>query len=382
MLAKNGNVRVVLKFALAGAAVIAVAYLALNYARATALVATVARGAAVDIVTGSVVVHADGDLFELKSPLAGRVAWCEPLDPRNAGFKKGDDLLRLDSEDLKREIKQAEDDFNATVEKAKIKNEKDPALQLAKKNLENAQRLYERGDKSKEEFEAAKRGLDSVTTNLALADFDTKQAKIQFDVAQEARRRKLELMTVHAPFDGKVQAGFVRPTALIGEGAVVATIYSNARLVVAKVSEDNFSKIKVGQLAKVRLLTLGSAEFDAKVTEILPFADADTQRYTVYLEVALPSEKLVPNSTGEVTITVGEHPDQLLIPRGALFGGLDGNYVFVVNGGRVERRKVTTGFVGLNKAEVRAGLTVGELVIVGNLEDFREGQRVRVTAAE
>lgn len=378
MLAKNGNIRVVVKLVLALAVVAAVAVVSINSFRPTAMVATVRRDTAVDVVTGSVTVHADHDLQELKSELEGRVAWCEPLDPSHE-FKKGDELLKLDSEDLLRGMKEAEDAYNTAVARAKIEHEKDPRLKLAKDALANAQRLFANRELAEEKVKEAQRALESLETTLALADFDTAQKKIAFENGKAASQRLLEKMTVRAPSDGLVQGVMVAPGALIGKGAVVATFYSTARVVVAKVSEDNFSKIQLGQSAKVRLLNLGSKEFDAKVTKILPFADAETQRYTAYLEVKLELKDLIPNSTGEVTISVGEHPNQPMIPRRAL--GL-GNYVLVVKDGRVEKRKVEVGYLGLNFAEVREKLTPGEQVIVDNLEDFRDGQRVRVTVAD
>jgi len=115
---------------------------------------------------------------------------------------------------------------------------------------------------------------------------------------------------------------------------------------------------------------------------VLPFAEAETQRYKVLLEVdptTIAPEKLIPFGTGEVTITVGEHPNQPLIPRRAVFNGRDGTYVWVVKDGRVERRKVTMGFSGLNIAEVTTGLEKGEEVILDAIDQFSDGQRVHPT---
>ena len=380
---KNGKINVVLKLAVVLAVVVAAAWLAFNGFRATAVVATVRRDAAVDIVTGSVVVHADGDLKEVKSEADGRVAWCAALDAGRP-FKQGDELMRLDSEDLQREIKQAESDHTAATERRKIELRNDPRLQLAKKAADEATRVHNRGEISDQEFDKAQRDFENLKTKLELENFDTAQEKLAFENAQAARKRALEKMTVHAPVDGVIEGVNVYPGALISKGATVATYYSTARDVVAKISEDSAGKLAVGQRAKVRLLNYGSKEFDAKVTRILPFADADTQRYTAYLGIdpaTLAPEKLIPFGTGEVTITVGEHPDSPLVPRLALFSGIDGYCVFVVKDGRVERRKVEVGFVGLNLAEVKKFLAPGELVIVSDLEQFRDGQHVRTTLA-
>ena len=112
---KTANNRVVLKTVIALAVLGGAGWLALNRFRATAIVAVVKRDAAVDIVSGSVVVHADGNLKELKSEQKGRVVWCDALDTGRA-FKRGDEVIRLDPTEIERELKKAEDAYNAAAE--------------------------------------------------------------------------------------------------------------------------------------------------------------------------------------------------------------------------------------------------------------------------
>src|SRR5690606_37334579 len=114
--------------------------------------------------------------------------------------------------------------------------------------------------------------------------------------------------------------------------------------------------------------------YPARVDKILPTADPDTQRYSVFLEVEIDPEILVPGITGDVSIVAGEHQNTLIIPRRALFG----NNVFVVTNGRVELRQVQTGFTSLNHVAILDGLSEGELVVVDQLDTFRDGDRVRV----
>jgi len=53
--------------------------------------------------------------------------------------------------------------------------------------------------------------------------------------------------------------------------------------------------------------------------------------------------------------------------------------VWIVRGGRLTRRDVDAGPVSGNLREIRAGLSGGELLLVGGIETPREGQRVRVS---
>jgi multidrug efflux pump subunit AcrA (membrane-fusion protein) len=123
------------------------------------------------------------------------------------------------------------------------------------------------------------------------------------------------------------------------------------------------------------LLTYGSQEFEATVSKLLPTAD-EAQRFEVWLEVKVDDPQMLkPGSTGEVTITVDTHPNQPVIQRRALIGN---DSVFVVENGVVRRRPVKVGYMALNVVEIREGLKDGEQVIVDMLDEFREGQRVKV----
>jgi multidrug efflux pump subunit AcrA (membrane-fusion protein) len=147
-----------------------------------------------------------------------------------------------------------------------------------------------------------------------------------------------------------------------------------ARTVQARISEENFGGIAVGDPATVIFLSFGSAKtFKAKVSKILPTAEAATQRYVVYLAVDIPEEQLKPGMTGEVSILVSVDPWALLAPRRALAG----NKLLVVNDGRVEVRTVKVGYIALNVVQILDGVKEGDLVISDELDQFHPGERVR-----
>jgi len=140
------------------------------------------------------------------------------------------------------------------------------------------------------------------------------------------------------------------------------------------VSEENFSDIKLGQKASVRLLGYGAQQYNATVTKILPSADPETQRYIVHVSVDIERDKLVPGLTGEVSIVTGDREGAIIIPRRALIG----NKVLVVEDGVVALRSVETGYESLNEVEILAGIEEHEYVITDNLDLYREGDRVDI----
>ncbi|MBL9189301.1 MAG: efflux RND transporter periplasmic adaptor subunit [Opitutaceae bacterium] len=371
MPAKKNNGRVL---PVLGAVLVALAaggYLVFRNLQPTAIVKLATRDTAVDAVTGSVSVSADGGIRSLVSEAAGKVIACN-IDPASH-FKKGDVLVRLDTKELERQIAEAKRKYDSDKERADLILRNNPKRKVAAERLEDAERLLRLGSTSEGTVKDLRRVLEAIDTEIKIAEFDDKKADADYKAATEAFELLREKMQIRAPFDGTIEGALTWEGALISAGQPVATIYSRDRVVAAKIGEESFGRVRVGQPARLRLLTYGSRTYEATVSKLLPTAD-EAQRFTVHLDVKVAPEQLNHGSTGEVTITIDSRPDQVMIPRRALF---DGNQAFVVRNGRVERRTLETGYVALNKVEVRKGLTAGEAVILDNLETFHDGQRVR-----
>ncbi len=363
---------VVLKLIVVLVLLSATGYAVFHNLQGTARVKAAGRDTAVDAVTGSVLVHADGGMKPLKSEAAGKVTIAN-IKP-GSRFKKGDILVQLDTTDLDRDIREAKRAYEDARERNRLRREGNVERQVTAEKLDTAKRLLGLGSASQEDVNNLQRALAAIDLNLKLADLDEVKAKNDFEVLSERYKLQRAKMSITAPFDGAIEGSLVIESELIDAGQPVAIIYSSKRVVAAKISEENFGRVRVGQSARLRLLTYGSQNYDAKVSELLPTAD-DAQRFTVYLDVAVDPEQLKPGSTGEVTITLDQRPDQVMIPRRALF---DSNKVLVVQDGRVQRREVEVGYVALNVVEIRKGIDVGEHVILEALETFRDGERVRV----
>lgn len=373
MPAKKNNGSILLKLGLALLVLAGIAAAVFFNVRDTARVKLVNRDDAIDAVTGSVVVEAEGGFKELKCEAAGKVAVAniKPGDP----FKKGDVLVQLDTTELDRQVAETKRKYESDKARAKIQLENNPERKLAEERLATARRMFQLGNASEEDVKGVERALAEIERKLKLTDFDDQKAEADYKVAMEGYELLREKMRVVAPFEGTIHndGAMTWEGALISAGQPVTKVFARKRVVVAKISEESFGKVKLGQPARIRLLTYGSQSFDATVSELLPAAD-DAQRFTVHLEVKADPDQLKPLSTGEVTITVDRRPNQIMILRRSVF---DSNKVWVVKNGRVERRMLEIGFVSLNNVEVRKGLEVGEPVIVDRVEEFREGQRVR-----
>ncbi len=91
---------------------------------------------------------------------------------------------------------------------------------------------------------------------------------------------------------------------------------------------------------------------------------------------------LLPNTTVDVRIQVGERPNVLVVPRGAVY--IDGSkrYVFVVENDRVHRRDIKVGIANPTMIEVLSGLNQGDVVALPGDVSLKENLRIRAVRPE
>lgn len=340
------------------------------YTRPVASVVAVGSGRAVNAVPGSVTVYAEYEM-ELKSEIGGRIIR-SILDP-GLEVRAGDFLAQIDTGDLDLEIERIENEFAAHKARLAVGSSIKLELQTGQEELQNYERLFKLGSTSENQVVQQQRRVRAIEQRLELENVANQERTDTFENTLKVKRRQREKMTIIAPFNGVVSLVHARLGDLIGGNAPIATLISTNRTVEAKISEENFAGLAVGQRASVRFLGYGDKLYEASIAKILPTADPATQRYVIYLDVNLPLDKLVPGLTGEVSIVVGQRDAGAIIPRRALRG----NEVFVVSNGQVELRSVKVGYVALNVAEITEGLSAGESVIVEELDLFRPGMSVR-----
>lgn len=359
------------KLLIALVAAIAIAIAVVLFLRPVAKVAIVKGGTAYKAAPGSVTVQAEYSM-ELKSEQGGRIV-SSVLDP-GKHVAEGTVLVQLDTGDLKLAIEQIETDLDAARKRIAVGSSIALDLESARESFANSERLFKLGTLPQSELDKQRRGVKQIEQKLELEKVANAQQIATLENTLKVKQRQLEKMTIKAPFDGVVSTVLARPGDLIGSGSPIAVLISTSRTVVAMISEENFSGVKVGEKASVRFLPYGAWLYDATVTKILPTADPETQRYVVYLDVKIEPAKLIPGITGEVTIVVGEREAAAIVPRRALFG----DTIYVVNDGRVEQRKVEVGYTSLTAAEILKGVKAGEQVIVEENDKFRDGERVRI----
>jgi RND family efflux transporter MFP subunit len=361
-----------IRLAIALAVVAAVSWIVVLMIRQEAVVVAAKRALAINVVPGSLTVLAERSL-EVRAEVGGRVI--KNRMELSATVKEGGLLAEIDPTDLNLEIEQLRTDYEAAKKRIEIGSGTTFELINAKEQLENADRLFKQGGLTAAELERARRSVQQIEQKIELEAVANQQMLSRFETELKVKERRREKMMIRSPVEGVISSVRTVVGDLIADNTPIATILADTRIIEAKISEENFSGIRVGQKATVRFLGFNDTLYGARVEKILPSADPLTQRYIVHLSVEVDTRLLVPGITGEVNIVIDSREDAVIIPRRAVFG----RNVFVVKDGVVELRTVALGFTSMNEVEILEGVREGERVIVEGIDLFRDGDRVSVT---
>jgi RND family efflux transporter MFP subunit len=346
-------------------------WLAYRQTQPVAVVGPIVRGTAVHAVPANILVTEEFRM-ELKSESGGRII--KSNIQLGSEVKAGDVLFEIDPKDLQLEIERIEADRKATQARIDLGSPIRFEIATAEETVRNNTRLVEQGKLAQVELDRSKRAVEQIKDRLANEEINNQQTLDTFDNTLKLKRRQLEKMNVTAPEDGTVSVIYARTGDLVGGGQMLARLISKARLVQAQISEENFAGIRPGLSANVQLLGYGGKLFSAKVARVLPGADERTKRYTAFLDVEIDQALLVPDLTGEASITIEREENALLAERRAMLG----HAVFVVRDGFARFIPVIIGHSGLKHTQIISGVAEGDLVIVDNPAGFRDGQKVRV----
>ncbi len=280
--------------------------------------------------------------------------------------RKGDLLVTLDK-----------DPFVAALEQAEAALARDKAQsQLSEADLKRSEKLYKQGIVSQEQYD------QSLATSTAA------QATVRADEAAiRTANIQLSYCSVYAPISGVTGAQLVSPGTAVKANDVPVLVVINQVLpiyVTFSVPQQYLEPIK-NAMAHSRLRVEATPPGDsAAESGLLTFVnntvDATTGTIQLMATFPNPDHHLWPGQFGNVSLSLGEQPNVLVVPSEAVQTGQQGDYVFVVKPDKtVEVRPVKVGLAAKDQTEVLQGLSAGETVVTDGQVRLAPGTKVYFT---
>jgi len=277
---------------------------------------------------------------DMRSEISGRV--------RGIHFKEGERVA-------KGELLVKIDDSELRARQSRAKSE----LDIAQKEAERLEQLYNQKVASQREFDNAESSLSVAKAELELI---------------EAQLRKTD---IRAPFGGVVGLRSVSEGTYVTPTTPITTLLEDRPVKVDFTVPERFAaSVKKGDV--VRFTVEGSSRvFEATVYALESIIDANTRTMGVRATCPNSDGALVPGAFAEVEVLLPER-ETLTVPSFALVPELRGQKVFLYRGGKAEARPVETGLRTEDRVEIVDGLAPGDTLITSGLLQLKSGAPVTV----
>jgi HlyD family secretion protein len=315
----------------------------------------------------------------------------------DTSVKEGDILVVLDKEQLAAALRGAEANLQAaraSLEAAEAQLKKNvveaegPDAEFARRAYDRAQSLFAQHLIAQSALDDA-HGLVEVADNrkraaqsqLAISQAKVTEARAQVAQAKAAADRAAEDVanaTIRAPIRGTVLS---RDVEIGSPVSSILNLGANATLVMTlgdidqvfvrgKVDEADIGRVRLGQLARIRVETFKDRLFNGRVTQISPMGveKDNVTNFEVRVSIDNPGKELKANMTANAEIVLEEHADALIVPESAVTYDAQKNaFVDLVAPGTKTGKKKVAVKVGVGngtKIQIVDGLKAGEKIVV------------------
>lgn len=345
-------------------------------------------------------------VVDLRALVSGEVAEVHPDLAVGGVVAKGDLLVAVDDFPYRGALTEAE----AALEEARARIAEIEArialedtaiarveeqLAFAERDLDRAERLAESGNLTEQQLDQRRlvvsqrrQTLEQRRHTRAAEEARLKQQKAALERLRWQRdkaARDLRDTVLRAPFDGVVASETVEPGRLVGANDVVVRLYERDALEVRFV----VSELAYGRLVTAEEPLVGRpvdvvwrigdepVTYEAVVERVSPEIEAERGGIGMLARLDLAGAPVAPRPGAfvEVEIPGVLYPDTMRLAGASVYG----DTVYVVSGGRLERRSVRVLARDGEDVIVKGDLAPGETVLRSRLTEVGEGLRVKPT---
>ncbi len=188
-------------------------------------------------------------------------------------------------------------------------------------------------------------------------------------------QRRVDELSVRAPVDGFIGTLAVQDKSVVPANAPLMTLVDLSRLEVElEVPETYVADLGLGMSA---IVDIAGASVSGKLSALSPEVVKNQVLARVRFDGAQPAG-LRQNQRVGARLLIDERPNVLLVPRGSFVEEEGGRFAYVLRDGMALRTPVTLGATSVSAVEIRAGLKLGDKVVVAGTDAFAHAARVAV----
>lgn len=235
-------------------------------------------------------------------------------------------------------------------------NLNEAGIAKAKNDLDLAQAEY---DKAVAEVTRLAEGNE--TSPVHLAELALRAAQAKFDLANQA----LTSIELQAPFDGQIIALGVAPGSTIKAFQNIMTLADPSDLEISAIVDTaQMASIAPGQVAQIKLSSLGEKEISGKIVSIPLLQDGNSVESDRRIHISIEDRSTLRlGDSASIRILLDSHNNVLFLPPAAIRTFQGESFVIVDMDGVQRRVNVVLGLRSTDRVEIISGLEEGQKVI-------------------
>jgi membrane fusion protein (multidrug efflux system) len=233
--------------------------------------------------------------------------------------------------------------------------QQEQAVAQARSTLDGRRNPYTR-----EDLQAAVATVDQARATLELAELSIRDT------------------TVLAPVDGIVAERLTSAGALVTPATPLLSLVPPTMELQVNVEESQLGKVAEGQSVILQVAAYPDETFSGTVSTIAPVIDPKSRTAAVKVIPGDNQGRLRSGMLARLNIVTASRTNVVLLPKDALIGltGADASVMVIDQDSQARRTPVRVGIVSDRFAEITSGIREGQLVIVGNVAQLTDGDRV------
>lgn len=255
--------------------------------------------------------------------------------------------------------------------------------------VENAKRLFKAGGGTREGIEQAELNLkvaqlekkqleNEIKSKQQTMQIEIREAEIALAIQENDLRdmqRKLNLASIIATRSGVVTWINKNIGATVREGESLARIADLGSFKVnGSISDNYMDQLHNGMSVIIRI---NDAQMKGHVANIYPSVQNNIVSFDVQLDER-NNKQLRPNMKVDVFAVTDLHNNAMRVANGPAFKGADTQDIFVINGGKAEKRIVHIGLTNFDFVEIKDGVKPGDVVITSDMSEYKNSSELTI----
>jgi len=188
---------------------------------------------------------------------------------------------------------------------------------------------------------------------------------------------KFEKAPVESPLSGIIGRVYVDVGENVTTQTPIALVVDMRRVEIdLDIPEKYYSKIALGQKAKIMVDAYPDEEFAGQVTKISPVVDLSTRAAPIEIVIDNPEGKLRSGMFCKVSLVLAEHKNVPVILKEAILGKEPNLYIYIIENQKAVLKKINLGIRQGPYYEIKNGLREGDLAVIVGQQKLYDGAQV------